>query len=110
MTAVPLEEELSVCETAVKALALAEPVVEADSKLVDSSDASEDAALESTLENSEARELEIAESVAVAATLESSELSEDAKLERALDAAAVTDDGTVAVSLAVLDAPESADD
>ncbi|KAK5119650.1 hypothetical protein LTR85_007479 [Meristemomyces frigidus] len=78
--------------------------------LVDSSDARDEAALESTLENSEASELDTAESVAVAATLESSELSEDAKLESALEAAAVTDDGTLVVSLAMLEASESTED
>lgn len=98
----PLEAKL--------AIALSEPVVEADGKLVDSSDARDEAALESTLENSEANELETAESVAVAATLESSELSEEARLESASEAAAVTDDGTLDVSLAMLEASESTED
>lgn len=69
-------------------------------RLEERSEANEDAALESTLEISEARELDTAESVAVAATLESTELSEEARLDSALDAPSVTVAGTVPLSLA----------
>jgi len=77
---------------------------------VDSSEAREEAALDSTLENSEASELDTAESVAVAAMLESSELSAEARLESALVAPAVTVDGTLLDELAMLDTSESTED
>jgi len=81
---------------------------ETDGRLLESSDAREDAALDSTLENSEASELEAA--VLVATTLASSELREDARLERALEAASVTVAGTLVDELAMLDASDSTDE
>jgi hypothetical protein len=79
-------------------------------RLEDSSEASDEAALESTLDNSEARELDTVESVAVAAILESSELKDDARLDNALDALAPMLVGTVSLALARLDASESTED
>jgi len=79
-------------------------------KLDESSDANDEAALDRTLENCEASELETAESVAVATTLDSSELREEARLESALEAAAVTVDGTLVPLPAKVEASESTED
>ncbi|TKA80086.1 hypothetical protein B0A55_02468 [Friedmanniomyces simplex] len=84
-------EEASVVTGTGTAVVPAEP----DDVLNESSDANDEAALDNTLENWDASELDTPESVAVAATLDSSELSEDARLESALDAAAVTVDWTL---------------
>jgi hypothetical protein len=59
----------------------------------------DEAALDKMLENPEARDCVTAASVADAATLDSSELSEEAKLDRAEEAALVTDPVLVAVGL-----------
>ncbi len=79
-------------------------------KLDESSDANDEAALDRTLENCEASELDTAESVAVATTLDSSELREEARLKSALEAAAVTVDGTLVPLLASVEASESTED
>lgn len=76
----------------------------------DSSEASDDAALDIILENCEARDEDTAESVTVATTPDSSELSEDARLDRAFEAAAVTDAGTLVVALAMLETSERTED
>lgn len=86
-------------------------VAEAKGRPDESSEAREDEAPESTLENSDASELETAaESVAVATTLESAELSSADKLARALDAPAVIVDGMLEVWLARLDASENTEE
>lgn len=103
-------EALSVSEAATYVLELPVIVALTVGRLLDSSEAREDAALDKTLENSELSTLDTAVSVAVAATLESSELSEDARLVRALEAPAVTEAGTRELSLATLEASESAED
>jgi len=120
-TAVPLTVDEEPASTAV-ALVVAVPVEIADDaalpvvvalivgKLDESSEANDEAALDKTLENCEASELDTAESVAVATTLDSSELREEARLESALDAAAVTVDGTPVPLLANVDASESTED
>lgn len=67
---------------------------------MESSVATDDAALDSTLENPAAKEDDAAGFETVAAILEISELSEAATLESALDAPAVTEAGTDDDSLA----------
>lgn len=108
-TSVPVDE-VSVADAA-DTVALSEVVVALTiSKLVDSSDANEEATLDNTLENSEESEVDTAESVAVAATVESSELREDARLDSTVDAAPVMVDGTLLDALAMLEASERTDD
>jgi hypothetical protein len=68
----------------------------------------DEAALDKMLENPEARDCVTAASVADAATPDNSELSEEAKLDRAEDAAFVTDPVLVAVGLPL--ASDSTDD
>jgi len=103
-----LEVELSAADAVPETDALS--AVGVALSAVNNCDASEDAALDKTLENSEARDVDTAESVAVAAMLESSELREEARLDSTLVALCVTVGGTLLAVIAMLETSESTDD
>jgi hypothetical protein len=96
-----------------EAVLMTEPVADAVdalsvTKTLERPEFKEEAALDKMLENPEARDCVTAASVADAATPDNSELSEEAKLDRAEDAALVTDPVLVAVGLPL--ASDSTDD
>ena len=89
-TTVGPDEPVMVVDVREAPEAIVEGVVTDSAVSVDSSEFREDETPDNTLESPEASELETAGSVTVAATAVSSELIDAARLDNALDAAAVT--------------------